>query len=116
VTSNLIHDNNNIGIDSIGFEKVAPSPAYDQARNGEIRGNVVYNITSYGNPDYGKQYGADGIYVDGGTMITIEQNTVTATDLGIELASEHLNHVTSYVTARNNLVYANNSVGISIGG
>lgn len=116
VTSNLVHDNNNIGIDSIGFEKVSPNPAYDQARNGEIRGNVVYNITSYGNPDYGKQYAADGIYVDGGTMITIEQNTVTATDLGIELASEHKGHITSYITARNNLVYANNSTGISIGG
>ena len=116
VTSNVIHDNNNIGIDSIGFEKVSPNPAYDQARNGVIRGNTVYNITSYGNPDYGKQYAADGIYVDGGTNITIEQNTVTATDLGIELASEHLGHVTSNVTARNNLVYANNSTGISIGG
>jgi hypothetical protein len=116
VTSNLVHDNNNIGIDSIGFEKVSPNPAYDQARNGEIRGNMVYNITSYGNPDYGKQYAADGIYVDGGTMITIEQNTVTETDLGIELASEHKGHITSYITARNNLVYANNSNGISIGG
>jgi hypothetical protein len=116
VTSNTVHDNNNIGIDSIGFEKVSPDPAYDQARNGEIRGNLVYNITSYGNPDYGKQYAADGIYVDGGTNITIEQNTVTATDLGIELASEHKSHITSYVVARNNLVYANNSNGISIGG
>ena len=116
VTSNVVHDNDNIGIDSIGFEKVSPDPAYDQARNGEVRGNYVYNITSYGNPDYGKQYAADGIYVDGGTMITVEQNTVTATDLGIELASEHEGHITSYVTARNNLVYANNSNGISIGG
>ena len=116
ITSNLIHDTNNIGIGAIGFEKVSPNPAYDQARNGEIRGNLVYNITSYGNPDYGKQYAADGIYVDGGTMTTIEQNTVTATDLGIELASEHLGRVSSYVTVRNNLVYANNSNGISIGG
>ena len=116
VTSNLVHDNNNIGIDSIGFEKVSPDPAYDQARNGEVRGNVVYNITSYGNPDYGKQYAADGIYVDGGTQIVIEQNVVYATDLGVELASEHGGHVTSYITARNNLVFGNNSNGISIGG
>jgi hypothetical protein len=89
VTSNLVHDNDNIGIDSIGFEKVSPNPTYDQARNGEVRGNIVYNITSYGNPDYGKQYAADGIYVDGGTNIVIEQNLVYATDLGLELASEH---------------------------
>jgi hypothetical protein len=116
VTSNLVHDNDNIGIDSIGFEKVSPSPAYDQARNGEIRGNTVYNITSYGNPDYGKQYAADGIYVDGGTHITIEQNIVHNVDIGMELASEHATRVTSYVIARNNLVYDDNSNGISIGG
>lgn len=116
VTANRVHDNDNIGIDSIGFEGVSPDPAFDQARHGEIRGNLVYNISSYGNPDYGKQYAADGIYVDGGTMITIEQNVVTATDIGIELASEHKGRLTSFVTARNNLVYANNSNGISIGG
>ena len=116
IVSNLVHDDNNIGMDAIGFEKVSPDPAYDQARNGEIRGNVVYNITSYGNPDYGKQYAADGIYVDGGTQIVIEQNVVHDTDLAIELASEHSGQVTSYITARNNVVYENNSNGISIGG
>jgi hypothetical protein len=116
VTSNLVHDNDNIGIDAIGFEKVSPNPAYDQTRNGEIRGNTVYNITSYNNPDYGKQYAADGIYVDGGTSITIEQNLVHNVDLGIELASEHKGHVTSSVIARNNVIYADNANGISIGG
>ena len=116
VTSNFVHDNDNIGIDAIGFEKVSPDPSTDQARHGEIRGNTVYNITSYGNPDYGKQYAADGIYVDGGTQITIEQNLVHNVDLGIELASEHKGHDTSDVIARNNVVYENNSNGISIGG
>jgi hypothetical protein len=116
VSSNLVHDNDNIGIDAIGFEKVSPDPTYDQARNGEIRGNTVYNITSYGNPDYGKQYASDGIYVDGGTHITIEQNLVYNVDLGIELASEHKTRLTSYVIARNNVVYQDNSNGISIGG
>jgi hypothetical protein len=116
IVNNLIHDVNNIGIGAIGFEHVSPKPAYDQARGGEIRGNTVFNITSYGNPDYGKQYAADGIYVDGGTGITIEQNLVHNVDLGIELASEHRSHVTSYVTARNNVIYSGNSAGISIGG
>lgn len=116
ISNNLIYDDNNIGIDAIGFEKVSPDPKTDQARDGEIRGNTVYNITSYGNPDYGKQYAADGIYVDGGTRIVIEQNLVHNVDLGIELASEHHNHVTSYVIARNNLIYLDNSNGISIGG
>jgi len=116
VTNNRIHDNNNIGIDAIGFEGVSPNPAYDQARNGEIRGNTVYNITSYGNPAYGNQYAADGVYIDGGTLITVEQNLIHNVDLGIEMASEHLGHDTNYVTARNNVIYSDNSNGISIGG
>jgi len=116
ITNNLVHDDDNIGIDAIGFEKVSRVQKYDQARDGEIRGNTVYNITSYGNPDYGKQYAADGIYVDGGTRIVIEQNLVHNVDLGIEMASEHHKHVTSSVTARNNVIYTDNSNGISIGG
>jgi hypothetical protein len=116
ITSNRIHDDDNIGIDAIGFEGVSPDPAFDQARDGEIRGNTVYKITSFGNPDYGPQFSAGGIYVDGGTRITIEQNLVHHVDLGIELASEHRGRVTSHVTARNNVIYADNSNGISIGG
>jgi hypothetical protein len=116
VVSNLVHDDDNIAIGAIGFEKVSHDPTYDQARDGVIRGNTVYNITSFGNPDYGNQYAADGIYVDGGTNIVIEQNRIHNVDLGIELASEHKTRVSSFVTARNNLVYNGNSAGISIGG
>jgi len=116
VASNNVHDDDNIAIGAIGFEKVAPDPAYDQARDGVIRGNTVYNITSYGNPDYGKQYAADGIYVDGGTNIVIEQNLIHNVDLGIEMASEHQGKVSSLITARNNIIYSGNSAGISIGG
>ncbi len=116
IVDNLVHDNDNIAIGAIGFEKVAKDPSVDQARGGEIRGNVVYDISSFGNPDYGKQYAADGIYVDGGTNIVIEQNLIHAVDLGIEIASEHLGHTSSYVTARNNVIYGGNSAGISIGG
>lgn len=116
ITNNLVHDNDNIGIDAIGFEGVSPNPKYDQARDGEIRGNTVYNITSFGNPDYGAQYAANGIYVDGGTRIVIEQNLVHNVDIGIEVASEHPHHVASLITVRNNVIYFDNSNGISIGG
>lgn len=116
VTNNRVHDNNNIGIVAIGFEGSAPTTTLDQARNGWIAGNTVYNISSTTNPAYNNQPGADGIYVDGGMHITIEQNNVQAADLGIELASEHYGHVTSYVTARNNLVLHSNIAGVSIGG
>jgi hypothetical protein len=116
VVSNYVHNNNNIGIDAIGFEPVSSNPAVNFARNGEIRGNVVATITSYGNPDYGKQYASDGIYVDGGADITIEQNLIHNVDYGIELASEHKGHVTSEVIARNNVIYASNASGVTIGG
>jgi len=116
ITNNLVHDDDNIGIDAIGFEGVSHDSRYDQARDGEIRGNTIYNITSYGNPDYGKQYAADGIYIDGGKRIIIEQNLVHNVDLGIEVASEHPHHVASQIAVRNNVIYSDNSNGISIGG
>ena len=116
VTNNIVHDNNNIGIDAIGFEGTAPDPAFDQARDGYIGENTVYNIDSFGNPFYGTDRSANGIYVDGGTRIIIERNLVHHTDIGIEMASEHHGRVTSFVTARNNLVYRSLVVGISIGG
>jgi Right handed beta helix region len=116
VTNNKIHDNNNIGIDAIGFEGTSPNSATDQARNGTISGNQVYNITSYGNPAYGNQYAADGIYCDGCTNVIIDSNLIYKADLNIEVASEHSGKTSSYVTVRNNLVYQGNSCGISIGG
>jgi len=116
IERNHVHDTNNIGIGAIGFEGVAPDPAFDQARDGVIRDNVVHDITSFGNPAYGNEYAADGIYVDGGTRIAIERNRIYRVDLGIELASEHAGRVTSDVIARNNLVYFGQSAGISIGG
>jgi len=116
ITRNKVHDNNNIGIDAIGFEGVSPDPATDQARNGLIARNVVYNIDSYGNPAYGTDRSADGIYVDGGRNIVIERNIVHHCNIGIELASEHSGRATSSITVRNNFVYLNEVVGIAVGG
>jgi len=114
ITNNKIHDNNNIGIDAIGFEGNAP--ANDQARNGVISGNRVYNIESYGNPAYGTDRSADGIYVDGGRDLVIERNIVSSCDIGIELASEHAGHSTSNITMRSNFIYMCGLTGIAIGG
>ncbi len=116
ITHNVVHDNNNIGIDVIGFERTAPDPAVDQARDGVVSGNLVYNITSRGNPAYRNEENSDGIYVDGGTRILIEQNVIHDVDFGIELASEHKDRATSYITARNNLIYHCHTAGVSIGG
>ncbi len=116
IINNVVHDADNIGIDCIGHEQTSPNPNTDQARNGLIAGNTVYNISSYGNPAYGNEYAAGGIYIDGGKDITIERNTIHHADIGVELASEHNGKSTSGIILRNNLIYLNNIAGIAIGG
>ncbi|MDR9854331.1 right-handed parallel beta-helix repeat-containing protein [Paenibacillus sp. VCA1] len=117
ITNNVIHDNDNIGIDVIGFEGKSPNAAYDQARNGLIKGNKVYNITSSKNPSYEKgSTEAGGIYVDGGKDSIIEQNYSYNNDIGIEIASEHAGKSTSNITVRSNLIYKNSLTGIAMGG
>ena len=111
---NIIHDCDNIGIDVIGFEGVGPT-GLDQARDGHLVGNRVYNISTLRNPAY-QVYSAGGIYVDGGRDILIERNEVFSCDLGIELASESPGGVTSGITVRDNLVWRNSIGGILLGG
>lgn len=115
VHDNVIHDNNNIGIDVIGYESMAPSEQYDYARNGTVDGNTVFNISTFNNPAY-SEYSAAGIYVDGGSNVVVSRNSTYQNDIGIELASEHQDKFTSAVTVRNNLIYRNNVAGVSIGG
>jgi hypothetical protein len=116
ITNNHVHDNDNIGIDAIGHEGVAPDPAFDQARNGVIRGNHIHHIDASTNPAYEDFAGANGIYVDGGRNIVIEQNLVHHNNIGIEVASEHAGKSSSSVTVRNNFVYRNDFFGITLGG
>jgi Protein of unknown function (DUF1565) len=116
VSGNRVHDNDNIGIVAIGFEGTGPSAAVDQARNGVIRGNRVWNIASLHNPAYNGESSADGIYVDGGKQILIEQNLVSHADLAIEVASEHAGRSSSMVLVRNNVIAFSPSAGLSVGG
>jgi len=117
VVNNQIHDNNNIAIDIAGYFGFSPDPNFDHARNGLVSGNTIYNISSAGNNSYPADcFCSDGIYVDGGTKILIERNLIHNADIGIEMASENPGRVTSFVTARENLIYFANSAGISIGG
>jgi Right handed beta helix region len=115
VSNNVIYDNDNIGMDAIGFEQVGP-PGSDQAMNGDVYGNLIYNNSAKDNPGEGKQYDQDGLYCDGCTNVTFERNTVYGNDLGIEAASETEGELGSYVIIRNNLIYANNANGVSVGG
>ena len=120
VSHNIVHDNDNIGIDFIGYEGTAKPTNntidVDRARDGSCVDNIVYNIDSSPNPAYDGERSADGIYVDGGTRILIERNIVHDTDIGVELASEHKGKTTSYITVRNNFIYNNLEVGIAFGG
>lgn len=115
VKDNVVHDNDNIGIDFIGFEGTGPS-GQDQARNGVCSGNRVYNISSRNNPTYGGEASADGIYVDGGRDIVIESNRVDNCDIGFEIASEHGGKTTSNITLRNNFASRSRQGNIMAGG
>ena len=113
--NNQVHDGDNIGLDNIGFEGVSPNSTYDQARDGWVFQNTIYNISSTTNPVYHNQVGADGYYCDGCTRIIVERNLIHDSDLS-EMASEHSGHVSSYVMFRNNVIYNSLYVGLSIGG
>lgn len=116
VNYNIVHDNNNIGIDFIGHEGTCPDPLLDQARDGVCIGNLVYDIDTRTNPAYGGEASAAGIYIDGGKNILVEQNEIFRTNLGIELASEWATKTTSEILVRNNFVYSCHVVGLAIGG
>lgn len=116
IRGNHIHDCDNIGIDCIGFEKVCRNAANDQARNGIVAENLVHGIATKGNPAYGNESSAAGIYVDGGTSIIVERNEVHECDFGIEIASEAKGKITDRITVRNNLLHRNLKSGLIIGG
>jgi hypothetical protein len=124
ITHNRIHDNNNIGIDAIGFEPTLSGPARytraNRARNGVIADNVITNIISRGNPAYYEGGGwcncADGIYIDGGTSIRVERNRLRGDDIGIEVAAENARGAADHVVVADNFVTRSGYVGIATGG
>jgi hypothetical protein len=124
IVGNRIHDNNNIGIDAIGYEPTLTGTYRytdtNRARNGYIGENEVDRIRSQGNPAYWSPSGwcncADGIYVDGGTHIVIERNRSGANDIGIEVAAENARGAADHVIVRSNVVHDSRFVGITTGG
>lgn len=116
VINNLVRRSDNIGIDLIGYEGTSTNKKADYVRNGVVKNNKVYEISSYGNPAYGEDYSAGGIYVDGGKNITIESNTIFKCDIGIEATSEHAEKYADNIDIINNIIYDNFYTGISIGG
>ncbi len=116
VTNNRVHDNNNIGIDFIGFEGTCPDPLQDQARDGVCQGNVIWNISSATNPAYAGDTSATGIYCDGAARVVIERNMISFCDYGAELASEHRGRTARDCLFRDNFVFWCRHPGLSLGG
>jgi len=124
ITDNRIHDNNNIGIDAIGFEPTLGGAARytraNRARDGVIADNVIRNIISRGNPAYFEDGGwcncADGIYIDGGSAIRVMRNRLAGNDIGIEVAAENARGQADHVVVADNFVTRSGYVGIATGG
>jgi hypothetical protein len=124
ISGNDIHDNNNIGIDAIGYEPTLPArfryTDLNRARHGVISDNTVRNIISRGNPSYYEDGSwcncADGIYVDGGTRIRIRRNRLAGNDIGIEVAAESGRGSADHVVVADNDVRTSAFTGITTGG
>lgn len=117
VTSNYIHDVNNIGIDIIGYEK----NDRETAQNGVVADNVVLDASNYwpyctrGNCAYpAGDESSDGIYVDGGASMTIAYNIVGRADHGIELQSEN-DELIRDVEVHSNVVFNSNYKHFTMG-
>lgn len=100
ITNNRVHDNSNIGIDVVGWG--AP-PAY-----GLVRNNICYRNGLSAS-------GAHGIYVDGGTYVTVEENVCYDNWGGISIGAEYPGQVAHHIIVRRNVVYDNWVRGIAVG-
>ena len=109
--SNSIHDVDNIGLDTIGWETGSA-----QARHGYVTGNTIYNVNTWNNAAYGKwnatagscgpqQENAAGIYDDGASYVWIDSNTLWNTDQGINLDVETAGKHTDHLLVSSNTVY-----------
>ena len=109
IKNNIIHDITNIGIDIIGHEGTCSAPSLDQARNGTVEQNTVYNCSS--------PYAANaGIYIDGAKNITLDRNTCYRNIWGIEIGCENTGKSASNIKVKNNVIYRNAKSGIAVGG
>jgi parallel beta-helix repeat protein len=113
VENNKVHDIANIGIVAAGnYAFTNPTPSVNQARNGVILKNEVYNCMS------GIANSA-GIYLDGSINCTVEKNKCYNNGVGIALGGEQ--NVPFGASAsrghivKNNLIYNNCITGIFLG-
>jgi hypothetical protein len=115
VTNNYVHNINGIGIDCLGGEMFSPDPATDYARNGVVSGNRVALAKAI-NPILNGAPQAAGIVVDGAQNTVVEQNVCWQNMVGIYVACVEPDVTALNDIVRDNIVYDNTEVGISIGG
>lgn len=109
IENNIVHHNRNIGIDMNGHYSWTGAPdSVNFVRNGNVKGNVVYNCISLAAV-------SGGIYVDGGRWINIEGNRCFNNGVGISLGAEMANSTAEGINVRSNFIYNNKEAGLSIG-
>jgi len=107
VTNNIIHHTQKAGIDIAGHGAESSDPTNNQARNGIIRGNTIYQMIG--------EYGT-AIYVEGARDLIIEENTINNSNNAIVISCETNGETASGIRVRNNVLYNNTFSGIAFGG
>lgn len=114
IEENRIHDITNIGIDVAGHYSWAfpaeGDPALNQARNGRIRRNTVFNCER---PTDGNE--PAGIYADGAANVYIDNNEVFASGSGISVCCEVAGFNASNIQVVENIMYSNTRFGAVFG-
>jgi len=114
VTGNRVYDIANIGIVAAGNYTSTGATSNNQARNGTIALNEVYNCMS-------AVANSAGIYVDGALNVTVQRNEVYKCGVGIAVGSEQNTATgnggqsTGHIV-NNNSVYNNVITGAIFGG
>ncbi|CAF1630816.1 unnamed protein product, partial [Adineta ricciae] len=107
VTNNRIYNMNNIGIDLAGGWSWVNGLS---VHSGLCANNTVWNIHSPVDSS------AAGIYVDGGSNITLQFNEVYNSDAGLEVGSENKGHIAAQMIVRQNYLHNNTYWGLGFGG
>jgi hypothetical protein len=111
IENNTLYGNTNIGIDCMGHFAWTGAPAnVNYARSGIVKNNVVRDYAGPASLD-----AAGGIYIDGGSFITVENNRVYNYKVGFSVGCETPNKTNSGNIIRNNRVYNCNLSGIFVG-
>lgn len=111
IENNTLYGNTNIGIDCMGHFAWTGAPAnVNYARSGIVKNNVVRDYAGPASLD-----AAGGIYIDGGSYITVENNKVYNYKVGFSVGCETPNKTNTGNIIRNNQVYNCNLSGIFVG-